>query len=90
MRHDRITALWFIEGPIDSEAVLLYIEKFWSRPCGAATSSSWTISTRTKANAVGRAIRAAGPRSSICDILARSEPIEQFFAKFKHWLRKAA
>jgi hypothetical protein len=24
------------------------------------------------------------------DILARSEPIEQFFAKFKYWLRKAA
>jgi hypothetical protein len=34
MRHDRITALWFIERPINSEAFLLYIEKFWSRPRG--------------------------------------------------------
>jgi hypothetical protein len=34
MRHDRITALWFIERPINSEAFLLYTEKFWSRPRG--------------------------------------------------------
>jgi transposase len=44
-----------------------------------------------KANAVRRAIRAAGawlfymPKYS-----PDLNPIEQFFAKFKHWLRKAA
>jgi transposase len=27
LRHDRITAPWFIEGPINGEAFLLYIEK---------------------------------------------------------------
>jgi len=27
LRHDRITAPWFIEGPINGESFLLYIEK---------------------------------------------------------------
>ena len=27
LRHDRITARWFIEGPINGESFLLYIEK---------------------------------------------------------------
>src|SRR5258705_12960107 len=27
LRHDRITAPWFLEGPINGEAFLLYIEK---------------------------------------------------------------
>ena len=27
LRHDRITAPWFIDGPINGEAFLLYIEK---------------------------------------------------------------
>jgi hypothetical protein len=37
-RCDRITAPWLIDGPINGEAILLYIERFWFRPCGKATS----------------------------------------------------
>ena len=47
LRHDRITAPWFIEGPINGEASFSISKRFWSRPFGTATSSSWTISART-------------------------------------------
>ena len=44
-----------------------------------------------KANAVRRAIRAAGARLFYLPKYSPDlNPIEQFFAKFKHWLRKAA
>ena len=43
-----------------------------------------------KANAVRRAIRAAGARLFYLPKYSPDlNPIEQFFAKFKHWLRKA-
>ena len=44
-----------------------------------------------KAKAVRRAIRAAGARLfDLPKYPPDLNPIEQFFAKFKHWLRKAA
>jgi putative transposase len=44
-----------------------------------------------KANAVRRAIRAAGARLFYLPKYSPDlNPIEQFFSKFKHWLRKAA
>ena len=44
-----------------------------------------------KANAVRRALRAAGARLFYLPKYSPDlNPIEQFFAKFKHWLRKAA
>jgi transposase len=43
-----------------------------------------------KANAVRRAIRAAGARLFYLPKYSPDlNPIEQFFAKFKHWLRKS-
>ena len=54
------------------------------------TSSSWTISARTKPTPCV-AIRAAGARLFYLPKYSPDlNPIEQFFAKFKHWLRKAA
>jgi transposase len=44
-----------------------------------------------KGNAVRRAIRAAGARLFYLPKYSPDlNPIEQFFAKLKHWLRKAA
>jgi transposase len=44
-----------------------------------------------KGKAVRRAIRAAGARLFFLPKYSPDlNPIEQFFAKFKHWLRKAA
>ena len=60
------------------------------RPCGKATSSSWTISSH-KSKAVRRAIRAAGARLLFLPKYSPDlNPIEQLFSKLKHWLRRAA
>jgi|ERR1700722_5098772 hypothetical protein len=80
MRHDRITALWFIDRPTFSTSRSSGPDQRHGRHHG-----------QPNANAVGRAIRAAGaPALLPAYIFARSKPIEQFFAKFKHCLRKAA
>jgi len=77
--------------PINGEAFFSTSRRFWFRPCGKATSSSWTIFGSHKANAVRRAIRAAGARLFYLPKYSPDlNPIEQFFAKLKHWLRKAA
>ncbi len=62
LRHDRITAPWFIEGPINGEAFLLYIEKV---PVPTLRPGDIVIMDNLgshKAHAVRRAIRAAGAR----------------------------
>ena len=81
LRHDRIFAPWFLEGPINGEAFLLYIEKVLVMD---------NLGSH-KARAVRHAIRAAGARLFYLPKYSPDlNPIEQFFAKFKHWLRKAA
>ena len=65
--------------------------RFWSRPCGKATSSSWTISARTRPPLCAAPSVPPAPGSSTLPKYSPDlNPIEQFFAKFKHWLRKAA
>jgi hypothetical protein len=66
LRHDRITAPCFIEGSINSEAFLLYIEKVWSRPCGTATSPSCTILARPKPTPCVEPSVPQAPASSAC------------------------
>ena len=62
-------------------------------PCPAtwrkATSSSWTISARTRARPArhqGGRRPPAFPAQDLPDL----NPIEQLFSKLKHWLRRAA
>jgi len=38
LRHDRITAPWFFDGPINGEAFRLYVENVWSRHYSPAIS----------------------------------------------------
>ena len=90
LRHDRITAPWFIEGPINGEAFLLYIEKVLVPTLRHGDIVIMDNLGSHKANAVRRAIRAAGARLFYLPKYSPDlNPIEQFFAKFKHWLRKA-
>src|SRR6202044_2963536 len=49
LRCDRIDAPWVIDGPINGETFLLYIEKILAPPSRRAMSSSWTTSAATKA-----------------------------------------
>ena len=91
LRHDRITAPWFLEGPINGEAFLLYIEKVLVPTLRHGDIVIMDNLGSHKANAVRRAIRAAGARLFYLPKYSPDlNPIEQFFAKFKHWLRKAA
>src|SRR4249920_1084666 len=91
LRHDRITAPWFLEGPINGEAFLLYIEKVLVPTLRHGDIVIMDNLGSHKANAVRRAIRAAGARLFFLPKYSPDlNPIEQFFAKLKHWLRKAA
>src|ERR1700691_4758709 len=91
LSHDRITAPWFIEGPISGEAFLLYIEKVLVPTLRHGDIVIMHNLGSHKAAAVRRAIRAAGAKLFYLPKYSPDlNPIEQFFAKFKHCLRKAA
>jgi transposase len=91
LRHDRITAPWLIEGPINGESFQLYVEKVLVPTLQPGDIVIMDNLGSHRGKAVRRATRAAGawlfylPKYS-----PDLNPIEQFFAKLKHWLRKAA
>src|ERR1700722_5026079 len=90
LRCDRIDAPWVIDGPINGETFLLYIEKILARPSRWPVSSSWTTSAATKARPPAPSVRAKG--AHLIFLLPYSpdlNPIEQVFAKLKHLVRKA-
>lgn len=91
LRHDRITAPWFIDGPINGEAFQLYVEKVLVPTLRPGDIVIMDNLGSHKGKAVRRAIRAAGARLFFLPKYSPDlNPIEQFFAKFKHWLRNAA
>ena len=91
LRHDRIDAPWFIEGPIDGESFRTYVEKVLLptlRP-GDIVVMDNLGSHRSKA--VRQLIRSAGAKLFFLPKYSPDlNPIEQVFAKLKHLLRKAA
>ena len=90
LRHDRIDAPWFIEGPIDGESFRLYVEKVLLptlRPGDIVIMDN----LGHKSKAVRQLIRAAGAKLFFLPKYSPDlNPIEQVFAKLKHLLRKAA
>jgi transposase len=75
LRYDRITAPRFIEGPINGETFLLYIEKVLAPPLRHGDIVIMDNLGSHKAHAVRRAIRAAGARLFLfAEIRARSQP----------------
>ena len=91
LRHDRIDAPWFIEGPIDGESFRTYVAKVLLptlRP-GDIVVMDNLGSHRSKA--VRQLIRSAGAKLFFLPKYSPDlNPIEQVFAKLKHLLRKAA
>jgi putative transposase len=72
------------------EAFLLYIEKVLVPTLRQGDIVIMDNLGSHKANAVRRAIRAVGARLFYLPKYSPDlNPIEQFFAKLKHWLRKA-
>lgn len=91
LRCDRITAPWLIDGPINGETFQLYIEKVLVPTLRQGDIVIMDNLGSHKSKAVRHAIRAAGAQLFYLPKYSPDlNPIEQFFAKLKHWLRKAA
>ena len=91
LRHDRIAAPWFIEGPINGESFRLYVEKVLLPTLRPGDIVVMDNLGSHKGKAVRRLIRSAGAKLFFLPKYSPDlNPIEQVFAKLKHLLRKAA
>jgi len=91
LRQDRVDAPWLIDGPINGERFLLYVEKVLAPTLRFGDIVVMDNLGSHKGKAVRRAIRAAGARLFFLPKYSPDfNPIEQLFSKLKHWLRKAA
>jgi transposase len=91
LRHDRLAAPWLLEGPINGERFRLYVEKVLAPTLRPGDIVIMDNLGSHKGKAVRRAIREAGARLLLLPKYSPDlNPIEQLFAKLKHWLRKAA
>jgi len=91
LRHDRVAAPWLIDGPINAERFLLYVEKVLAPTLQPGDVVVMDNLGSHKGKAVRRAIRTAGAKLFFLPKYSPDlNPIEQLFAKLKHWLRKAA
>lgn len=90
LRHDRVDAPWLIDGPINGERFRLYVEAVLVPTLKPGDIVVMDNLGSHKGKAVRRAIRAAGARLFFLPKYSPDlNPIEQLFAKLKHWLRKA-
>jgi len=91
LRHDRIDAPWFLEGPIDGESFRLYVEKVLLPTLRPGDVVIMDNLGSHKGKAVRLLIRSAGAKLFFLPKYSPDlNPIEQVFAKLKHLLRKAA
>ena len=91
LRHDRIEAPWFIEGPIDGDSFRLYVEKVLLPTLKPGDIVIMDNLGSHKGKAVRQLIRSAGAKLFFLPKYSPDlNPIEQLFAKLKHFLRKAA
>lgn len=91
LRHDRVEAPWVIDGPVNGEIFRTYVEEVLAPTLTPGDIVVMDNLGSHKGQAVRRAIRAA--RANLLFLPPYSpdlNPIEQAFAKLKHWLRKAA
>jgi len=89
LRLDRVEAPWLIDGPINGERFRLYVEKVLLptlRPDDLVVIDNLG-SHRGKA--IRRIIRSVGAKLFFLPKYSPDlNPIEQLFAKLKHWLRQ--
>jgi transposase len=90
LRHDRIDAPCVIDGPINGQSFLAWIEQFLVPTLTAGDVVIMDNLGSHKSQAVRRAIRTAGARLLFLPPYSPDlNPIEQVFAKLKTLLRKA-
>jgi transposase len=91
LRHDRIEAPCVIDGPINGENFLAYVEQVLVPTLKHGDIVIMDNLGSHKGQAVRRAIRTAGARLFFLPPYSPDlNPIEQVFAKLKTLLRKAA
>ena len=91
LRHDRITAPCVIDGPINGQSFLAYIEQVLVPTLRPGDIVVFDNLASHKGKAVRRSIRAAGAKLFFLPPYSPDlNPIEQVFAKLKTLLRKAA
>src|SRR5215475_13064159 len=91
LRHDRIDAPCVIDGPINGQSFLAYVEQVLVPALKPGDIVIIDNLGSHKGKTVRRAIRAAGAKLFFLPPYSPDlNPIEMFFAKLKHWLRRAA
>jgi transposase len=91
LRHDRIDAPWLLDGPINGESFLVYVERVLVPTLKPGDIVILDNLGSHKGKAVRDAVRAAGARLIFLPKYSPDlNPIEQVFAKLKTLLRKAA
>src|ERR1700676_325166 len=91
LRRERIEAPWLLDGPINGERFLIYVEQVLVPTLAKGDLVVMDNLGSHKAKAVRRAIRHAGAKLLFLPKYSPDlNPIEQLFAKLKHLLRKAA
>jgi transposase len=90
LRHDRITAPWVIDGPINGASFRAYIEQFLVPTLSPGDVVVMDNLGSHKGQAVRRLIRSAGAKLFFLPRYSPDlNPIEQVLAKLKTLLRKA-
>src|ERR1700724_831390 len=91
LRGDRLDAPWVLHGPINGESFRVYVERVLVPALAQGDIVVMDNLGSHKGKAIRRAIRAAGARLFFLPPYSPDlNPIEQVFAKLKHFLRKAA
>ena len=91
LRCDRVEAPWLLDGPINGERFRIYVQKVLVPTLRPGDIVVMDNLGSHKGKAVRRAIRNAGAKLLFLPKYSPDlNPIENFFSKLKHWLRKAA
>lgn len=91
LRHDRLVAPCVIDGPINGDSFLAYVEQVLVPTLGPGDIVIIDNLGSHKGKAVRRALRAAGAKLFFLPPYSPDlNPIEQVFAKLKTLLRRAA
>jgi transposase len=90
LRADGIVAPWLLNGPINGESFLIYVRDVLAPTLRKGDIVVMDNLGSHKAKAIRDVIRSVGARLMFLPPYSPDlNPIEQFFAKLKHLLRKA-
>ncbi len=90
LRHDRIDAPWILNGPINGESFKIYVEQVLVPTLKPRDIVVMDNLGSHRAKIIRQAIRSVGAKRFFLPKYSPDlNPIEQVFAKLKHFLRKA-